>query len=142
MNPAAYPRPKITSYEALRARIDYLDTIKEAQEEALKADFKQVLESLQPVNLLKSAVENIKQDRDLKNQAGELGLSLGLDFLVDKLFKKNSSTGAYIKATLVEQVAAFVLDRYGDKIEALVRRLTDKLRSLLKTDSIEKDTDS
>lgn len=142
MNPAAYPHPKITSYETLRARIDYLDTVKEAQEEALKADLKQVLESLQPANLLRSAVENIKHDRDLKNQTGELGLSLGLDFLVDKLFKKSSSTGAYIKATLVEQAAAFILDRYGDKIEALVQRLTAKLRSLFNTDDIEKDTDS
>lgn len=120
-------KPVINSYAALKLRVTYLETLKEAQEEELKNDFRNVLASLQPANLVKSALHNITHDDELKSDAGSLGLNLGLDFLVGKLFNKNGSIGSYLKAVVAEQVIAMLMNKYGDRIGELVGTLKDKL---------------
>lgn len=134
-------KPVISSYAALKLRVTYLETLKEAQEEELKKDFKNVLVSLQPANLVKSAIHNITHDDELKSDAGSLGMNLGLDFLVGKIFNKSGSIGSYIKATIAEQVIAMIMNKYGDKIGELAGGLAGGLKDKLLSFFQKKETD-
>lgn len=117
---------KITTYEELQKRIEFLDGLKEEQELILKEDNKKVYASMQPANMVKRALAKMKEDRELKHDAASLGLNMALEYVIGKVFKKNSSLGAYLKSTVVEQVAGFVLDKYGDKIQGIVSGLLAK----------------
>ncbi|MBS1635611.1 MAG: hypothetical protein JST26_06770 [Bacteroidetes bacterium] len=123
--------PKISSYEDLHKRIEYLDGLKEEQELVLKEDLKNFYASMQPANMIKHALAKMKEDRELKHDAAQLGLNMALEYIIGKIFKKNSSLGAYLKSTVAEQAAAFVLDKYGDKIQTVVSGLLTKFVSLI-----------
>ena len=122
---------KITTYEELQKRIEFLDGLKEEQELILKEDIKKVYASMQPANMVKRALAKMKEDRELKHDAASLGLNMALEYVIGKVFKKNSSLGAYFKSTVVEQVAGFVLDKYGDKRQGIVSGLLAKFVSFI-----------
>jgi len=124
----------ISSVSELKARIAQLEIVRDEQEAVLRKNLCAVYESLQPAELLKSAIANIRSDSELKNDAGGLLGSMGINFLLGKLFRKNNSIGGYVKAMAAEQVVTFLYKKYEDKIHAFLGNITDKLFGLFRSD--------
>lgn len=129
----------ISSVAELRARIAQLEIVKEEQEDQLRRDLCTVYESLKPAELLKSVISNISSDSELKNDAGGLIGSMGINFLAGKLFKKNNSIGGYVKALAAEQVIAFLYKKYESQIHTFMGNMTDKVFNLFKQDDTKKE---
>lgn len=133
----------ISSHADLKKRIHYLESLKDEQEEEVKQDMKAFFHSMQPSELIRNMAANLRDDQQFKADAGAVGLNYALDFVMGKFFGKNSSIGAYIKSTIMEQVIGFVIRNYGDKIGDLAGTLKDKLVSFFqKQTPREKNSDS
>lgn len=118
---------KITSHKELKQRIAYLESIKDKQEEVLKQNLFEVYKSLQPAELIKSAIQNIRSDEEIGTETGALVGTLGIDFLVGKLFKKDDSIGSFLKTLVARQVLHALYNKYQDKIHGFMENFTDKV---------------
>lgn len=132
------PMPPIGSYAELKARIAYLDSIKEEQEEVLKENIREVYESLQPAELIKKAIYNIGHDEELVHDAGHLGASMGLNFAIGKLFGQDKSIGGFLKTVVAKQVVSFIYKKYepqvGDFLGQLKENIVDFFKSPMSKD--------
>lgn len=126
----------IVTLDDLRGRIAYLETIKTKQEDVLKLNLVEVHRSLQPIELIKSGIDKLRTDTEVQEKAGGLIGSLGLNYVVGKLFKnrKNTPTG-FVKSLVVQQVASFLYKKNEKTINRFVGNLTK--RALRKIHALE-----
>jgi|GEM_PF-2596831 len=122
----------IVTNEDIKDRIAYLETLKEHQEEVLKLNLVEVHKSLQPVELIKTAIDNIRGDDEVLEKTGGYIGGLGLNYVVGKIFKNRDNTiGGHVKAFVIQQVASFLYKKNEKRITHFVGNLTRKaLRKL------------
>ncbi len=125
------PPYKITSLAELRQRIAYLESIKDQQEEVLRKNIHEVYKSLQPAELLKSAISNIRNDEEIGKNAASLVGNIGIDLLAGKIFDKNDSLGGKLKSMAASELVRLVYNKYQDKIHAAVGTAAGKLMDFL-----------
>lgn len=75
----------ITDLKSLDARIALMEQRQEENKEAIAAEFKHLVESLKPVNLIKGLFHSIKESPDLKSDLLKGAIGLGTGFLTNKL---------------------------------------------------------
>lgn len=136
------PSASIGSYEDLKKRVAYLESVKEEQEETLKENMREVYQSLQPAELIKKAIYNIRNDEELVEDSTHLGVSLGLDLLVGKIFEKDNSTSGKLKAFAAKQVISLIYKRYEPRVHLLLNELKEKVIDLFQLDVKDKKTPS
>lgn len=134
------PSPSIGSYEDLKRRVAYLESVKDEQEETLKENIREVYQSLQPAELIKKAIYNIRNDEELVEDSTHLGVSLGLDLLVGKIFEKDDSAGSKLKAFAAKQVISMIYKRYEPRVHLLLGELKEKVIDLFQLDVRDKKT--
>lgn len=122
---------QITSHADLRKRIAYLESIKDNQEEVLRKNIHEVYKSLQPAELLKSAIENISNDEEIGKNAASLAGNAGIDLLTAKMFDNNRSFGGKLKALAISQALKFIYHRNEDKVHDFIGNLTHKVADFL-----------
>ncbi len=75
----------ITDLASLNTRIAFLEQKRETEKEAITSEFHNLVESLKPVNLIKSLFHSVKESPDLKSDIFHGLLGLGTGFLTNKL---------------------------------------------------------
>lgn len=115
---------QLNDYQALKNQIAILESQKEAQELVLKANFHEVYQSMQPANLLKTALLHV---RDENKVAGNMAGDAGIDFVVGKIFKKDASTGEALKSVILSEILHVLYHKYHDKIHEFIGNMTEKL---------------
>lgn len=122
---------RFTSVEEMKGRIALLEKLKEEQEDKLKFDLIDIYKSLQPAELVKSAIDNIREDVEVGEKAGGLAGSLGLNYIVSRLTGKNKGPVGYLKGIVVQQVVNYIYKKNEKAINHFVGNLTRKaLRKL------------
>jgi len=115
----------IVTIDDLKDRIAYLETIKTKQEDVLKLNLVEVHKSLQPIELVKSAIDKLRTDTDVSEKAGGLIGSLGLNYVVGKIFKnKSSGPVGYVKSLVVQQITSYLYKKNEKTINRFVGNLT------------------
>ena len=115
---------KIDNYLALKQQIAVLESQKETQELVLKSNFQAVYHSMQPYNLLKSALLQVREENKV---AGTMSGDAGIDFVVGKIFKKEESGGEALKSLILSEILHILYHKYHDKIHEFIGNMTDKL---------------
>lgn len=117
---------QFTSVEDMKDRIAFLEDLKNKQEDDLKLDLIEIYKSLQPAELVKSAIDNIREDVEVGEKAGGLAGSLGLNYIVGRLTGKNKGPVGYLKALAVQQIVNFIYRKNERAINRFVGNLTQK----------------
>ncbi len=100
----------ITSSVDLKNQIDRLAELKEVQEELLKENIKSISHSLQPGNLLKRVIHKFDDDGKLSNNTLKASLSLGTNFLLDKIILgKGFGIKSYFLNIALKKAASFLI---------------------------------
>jgi hypothetical protein len=136
------PPPPIGSLAELKQRIAYLESIKEGQEETLKQNMREVYQSLQPAELIKKAIHNIRHDEELVKESTHLGVSLGLDLLVGKIFGKDKSMGGTLKTFAAKQIISLLYKKYEPRVHLFLNEMKDKVVDLFKLDLTDKSAEA
>jgi hypothetical protein len=119
---------KQSATELLKERISQLE-VKQAEEgKALKQELMNTVESLKPVNLLRSSVKEFTTSEELKTTLFETVISLVNGFLAKQLIKPNPSNLVLkLVTTLLQLGVANILTNNRDSISQFISRWIEKL---------------
>lgn len=117
---------KIQTYNELTLRINELTSLKDAQEIALKNDVKELHKKLQLKNILKETVKDLIQDEEFRGNSFKAVKGIATDFVVGRIFNKNSSVKGFIATMLVEKLVAPLIANNKNKIVDFVTNLVSK----------------
>jgi len=95
----------------LKLRIRELKALKNHQEAVLKADVKDIMESLKPSNIIKNATLQFATDDDAVHSVMRTGISAVSSFIIDRIFSRKGIKG-YLTSMLLKGVSNFFIQRY------------------------------
>ncbi len=99
----------ITNHVELVLRIMHLKSEKFSQEEEIQHRFKELVYTLNPATILK----NLAGDEDVKSGLAKAGLSLGSNYVIDKVLGRNRSIRGFLFSVLVEKISTLVINNSG-----------------------------
>lgn len=117
---------RFTTNAALNDRIAYLENLKEKQEQRLQDNLVEIHKSLQPIELVKNAIDKIRHDVEVGQKTGGLVGSIAVNYIASRLVKDKRTPIGFLKSLVVEQLASAVYRKNEKKINGLVRRVTSR----------------
>lgn len=96
--------------EDLKMSIELLNNRKHQEWQAIKDEINDFKDHLKPLNLIKSAVEEVKDNLGDKNDIIKTAFSLGLGFLTSKIIvgKSDSKIKKFISSLVLMGVTKFI----------------------------------
>lgn len=95
---------KVSNYKELQIAVDELKADKLKQEDLIKQNVNGIKEALNPVNILKSTIKNLIEDKALHRDAIKAGLGIGAQYIIEKLFKTNKNPRRHFVANIFEKL--------------------------------------
>lgn len=120
----------IKTTDDLRAKIQSLESTKDAQELQLKENFKELYHQYRPVQLIKNVIKQLGQDDETKDDIKGIGTNFGFQFLANQLFGRGTITGMF-KATLAQRVMKMVYNQFSPQIDSAVANTGSMLSNLI-----------
>lgn len=99
----------ISTHAELVLRIMHLKSEKFSQEEELVHKFKELAYLLHPATLMK----NMAGDKEVKTGLAKAGLSLGSNYLIDKVLGRNRSVKGFVMSVFVEKLTNMIINKSG-----------------------------
>ncbi|MDP5171160.1 MAG: hypothetical protein NWR72_13020 [Bacteroidia bacterium] len=124
---------KTDYHDVLSRRIEQLHTKKQQQEEGLKRSFDELTDSLNPLQIMKQSVHDMVTDRELKDDLIKIGLSLSVNFLIGKIWKRQT-VRSYLSAAVAENISNTLINN-GTASELVAGLATRATTLLLKSSS-------
>jgi uncharacterized membrane protein YeaQ/YmgE (transglycosylase-associated protein family) len=118
---------KQNAISSLKESIRLLE-IKQAEEGAiLKEQFAVTIESLKPINLLKSTIKEMTSSVDLKSNLSETVISILAGYLTKKIMV-NSKSGPFMKilGAVLQFGVTSVISQNADNIREFLNRIIDR----------------
>lgn len=113
----------ITNDTELHHRIMKLSNLKEEQELVIKRNVREVVYSMHPSMILKNIINKFSEDKEGTNDLKAIGLNLGKDFLLAKLFGKGVSVKSFISSLLIRKATDYVMNNHSDLITNGIHKL-------------------
>jgi hypothetical protein len=107
---------RITNDTELHLRIMHLNALKEEQELIIKRNLREIGYSMHPTALLKNFVSKFKEDKELTDDLKTVGLTLGKDFLLQKLFGRGQSLKGFLGSLILRKVTDYIVNQHPDLI--------------------------
>ncbi|HTO15673.1 MAG TPA: hypothetical protein VLZ83_07870 [Edaphocola sp.] len=118
---------KLTLQSQLQKSILFLETQRANEEMLLKAELKATIESLNPLNLIKSGVGEFIKSPYLKENVLDASLSLAAGFLSKKIIFGNSQSHVkQVFGDLLQASVTSVFSKNVDAIKSFTKGLADK----------------
>ena len=117
---------KISNYDELSLKLAELNSLKTIQEAELKSNLKEVYQSFQIKNLIKSTVKDLASDKEFRQDGLKAATGMATDLLVGRLFNKNNSIRGFITTLLVEKLAMPLIKNNKDKVISFITDLISK----------------
>jgi hypothetical protein len=119
----------IQNHTDLRFRIMQLNSLKEEQELELKRSAQELYESLQPLNMLKKSLSDFVSDKQVRSDAGTVGMNLGAEFLIGKLLGTNMSLKKYLGSLVLQKASDYLINKHPEKLAWGVEKLSGLFKS-------------
>jgi len=87
---------KITNYVELRQSINELQAAKLNQEDLIKQNGRELIDILNPVNIIKKTISGLAHDAEVRQDALSAALNIGADFIIGKIFRSNKSVKGHV----------------------------------------------
>ncbi len=98
----------IMNHIELRQRIAELQADSLKQEELIKLNGNELVEILNPVNVIKKTISGLAHDGQVRQDALSTALGIGSDFIIGRLFRSNRS----IKGQVFSEILGKLANRY------------------------------
>ena len=121
---------EITNDTQLHHRIMLLNNLKEEQEMTIKRNVREVVYSMQPSAIIKNIVNNISNDSEATHDLKTMGLNLGKDFLISKLFGKGQSLKSFLSSLVIRKVTDYIINNHSDLITTGIGKLENMFKDL------------
>lgn len=95
----------ITNHSELALQILHLKEESSKEEEVIKDAFKEVVDKLSPVAFVKESIHQIARDEQTQQDLSMVGLKIGANVVIDKIFGKNKSIKGFLSSVLAESIA-------------------------------------
>lgn len=114
--------------EILKEQIKALEIKKAEEEKMLKQHFQVTYESLKPINLIKSSVQNFL-NHEGKNETIIETSALLISGLISKKIMNSTKIGTTMKllATLLQLSATSLISKHSDDIQNLIMGFVDRI---------------
>jgi hypothetical protein len=117
---------EINNHKALSLRILQLKSDKLRQEIELKESFHNLVESFNPVTVVKETFLGLSKDKEVKTGFAKIALNMGFNFLIDKALGKNKDVKGYLSSVLVENISGSFINNNTPKILSFFGKLLNK----------------
>jgi hypothetical protein len=107
-----------------------LNNLKEEQELVIKRNVREVVYSLHPSMIFKNIVNKFSEDKEATNDLKSIGLGLGKDFLLAKLFGKGVSIKSFISSLLIRKATDYVMNNHSDLITTGISKIENYFKDL------------
>jgi len=108
--------PLIQNDTDLHHRIMKLNNLKEEQELVIKRNISELVYSMHPSMLFRSLVNKFTDNPESRSDLKSIGINLGKDFLISKLFGKGGTLKGFISSLLVRKATDYVINNHADAI--------------------------
>ena len=98
-------KKNITYHQLLSERIAVLKDECAGLEIKLKGTIAEIAQSISPASILKSSVKQLSTDKEFRTEAVVSGLSLGANFLIEKILGRSKSIKGFLSSVLVEDIS-------------------------------------
>lgn len=113
----------ITNDIELHERIMKLNYLKAEQELVIKRNVQEVVYSMHPSVMFKNLVSKFSEDTEATHDLKSIGLNLGKDFLISKLFGKGGSLKGFISSMLIRKASDYIINNHSDLIATGINKL-------------------
>lgn len=110
------PQEVIQNVTDLHRRIMHLNSLKEEQELMIKADVRELMYTLHPLNLIKRSLYNFLKQPESGSDKKLAGTRLVRDLIVTGLTRKKNFVKGFISSWMLKTVTDFIITRYPDAI--------------------------
>ena len=98
-------KKNITYHQLLSERIAVLKDERAGLEIKIKGTIAGIAQSFSPTSILKSSVKQLSTDKEFRTEAVVSGLSLGANFLIEKVLGRSKSIKGFLSSVLVEDIS-------------------------------------
>ena len=109
-------KKNITYQQLLSERIAVLKDERAGLEIKLNSTITGIAQSFSPASILKNSVKQLATDREFRAEAVLSGLSLGANFLIEKVLGRSKNIKGSISSVLVDDIAASMINVIVKKI--------------------------
>ncbi|MCD6065839.1 MAG: hypothetical protein K0S33_665 [Bacteroidetes bacterium] len=113
----------ITNDTELHQRIMKLNYLKEEQELIIKRNVREIGYSLHPSVMLKNFISKFTDDSETNTSLKSLGLNIGKDFLLSKLFGKGQSFKGFLMSLVLRKVSDYVVNKHPELITNGIQKI-------------------
>jgi len=114
----------------LHHRIMKLNYLKEEQELVIKRNVKELVYSIHPSMLFKNILNKFTGNQETKEDIKSIGINLGKDFLISKLFGKSGSVKGFITSLLVTKATDYFMKKHPDLISNGIHKVENYIKSM------------
>ena len=113
----------ITTHSELLFRIKELRTQKLSQEIELKHCIKEFIYKINPTSMIKDSIHELSRDKEVRFDLAKVGLNVGANFIIDKVFGRNNSIGGSLSSMLLEKISGTFINKNSASIIAGLGKL-------------------
>lgn len=106
----------LSNHTELKLRISQLKVEKHRQEEELKITINEFIHSFHPATLIKETVHELATDREVQMDLTKVGLNIGINFIIEKIFGKDKSSKGVLGSVFAETIASTLISQNMPKI--------------------------
>ncbi|MDO8899020.1 MAG: hypothetical protein Q7V19_15320 [Bacteroidales bacterium] len=114
---------EIKDYASLQESIRLLKAQKLHQEAMLRAEITAIIDSVNPVEMVKDSLHNLVSDKSIQLDLVKMGLNLSAELLTARLFGRYRSIPVFLGMKVVQKVAGFFLKDKISKSDAVIIKL-------------------
>lgn len=115
---------EVKDLDSLKKSIMHLKALKINQEEALRNDITELINSVNPVLIVKNSLKDLASDKEVQFSLVKVGLNLGAELLTAKLFGKQNSLPLFLGMKLAKKIVSYFLKDKSAKPDQLVKLLS------------------
>jgi len=104
-------KKNINSYTDMQKRVDELSLLANQQEHLLKSQFNHILENINPLEIVKDSLSTLLKDKEVQDNFSTKAVSLGANFVIEKILGRNRSIIGYFSSIIVEKYATPLLKK-------------------------------
>jgi hypothetical protein len=117
---------EINNHVELELCIIKLKEEKLRQEDELKQKIKNFANNLDPLVLVKDALHKMAENKEIQFDAMKVAFNYGSNYLIEKIFGKNTGFKAYITEVLTGKIIATLVDKYLPELLSSISNLLRK----------------
>ena len=109
-------KTEITNYSELMMRIEYLKAEKTKQEEELKVTFKEFVDSLDHIQMMKQSLHKLAEDKEVQVDLTRVGVNIGVNYIINKILYKSNNIKGFLSSVLVNLLSTALTTENISKI--------------------------